>query len=73
MGIVDLREAYGSLRPQECIASFNNAVMGPSLALAALSMGQKLNVGLAAGNLDPAFWQRLQSAVHERVKAAAIL
>lgn len=70
MGLVDLRDRYGSLHPQDCIASFNNDVIGPTLALAALTMGQRLNIGLAGGNLDPEFWQRLQIAVRRRLDVA---
>ena len=56
-------ETYGSLRALEGITTLNNFVNGPSLAMAALTMGGRLNIGFAAGNLEPAFWLRLRDEV----------
>lgn len=69
-GVLNLREAYGSLRPRACTLTFKNDTFGPSTVLEALVMGQRLNIGLGAGNLDPAFWAQLQMAVRKHLGAA---
>jgi hypothetical protein len=65
-GVVNIRDAYGSLRPLECTLIFKNDVIGPSLVMEALVMGQRLNIGLCAESLEPAFWERLQAAIRKR-------
>ena len=69
-GVVNIRESYGSLRPQECTLIFKNELSGPLLVLEALVMGQRLNIGFAGSALDPAFWERLQPAVRRQLEAA---
>lgn len=62
-------EIYGSLRAREAITTFNNFLTGPSLAMAALTMGGRLNVGFAGASLDPAFWRLLRDEVRGRLDA----
>ncbi len=69
-GVLNVKDAYGSLRPRECTLTFKNYAAGPSLVVQALVLGQRLNVGFVADGLDPAFWERLQVAVHQRFAAA---
>jgi Condensation domain len=71
-GVLNVRDAYGSLRPRECTLTFKNYEAGPSLVIQALVMGQRLNVGLVADGLDPAFWKRVHVAVHQRFATASI-
>jgi hypothetical protein len=68
-GNVSMAGMYGSLRTREVITTFNNFLFGSSLALAALTVGGRLNVGFAAGNLEPAFWRRLHGEVRGRLDA----
>lgn len=70
-GVLNVRDAYGSLRPRGCTLMFKNDVVGPLLVTEALVMGQELNVGFAADGLDPVFWERLQAAVRTHLDAAA--
>jgi hypothetical protein len=69
-GVLNLRNAYGSLHPRECTLMFKNDVVGPVLVLEALVMAQRLIIGFAADELDPAFWEQLHVAVHKYLKAA---
>jgi hypothetical protein len=62
-------EVYGTLRVREGITTLNNFLNGPSLAIASLTLGGRLNVGFAAGNLEPAFWERLRSEFRQRLHA----
>jgi Condensation domain len=64
-GVVNVRDTYGSLRPRECTLTFKNDVIGPSLVMEALVMGQRLNIGLCAESLEPAFWDKLQTAIRK--------
>jgi hypothetical protein len=70
-GVLKIRDAYGSLRPRECTLTFDNGLDGPKLIMEALVMGQRLNVGLVADRLDPAFWNRLHVAVRRHLEGAA--
>ena len=56
-GVLSMRDVYGSLRPQECTLIFKNEITGPVLLMEALVLGQRLNIGFAADDLDPAFGQ----------------
>jgi hypothetical protein len=58
-----------SLRAWAGITTLNNFLNGPSLAVAALTMGGQLNVGFAAGNLEPDFWQLLRDEFREQLDA----
>jgi hypothetical protein len=49
---------------------FNHDAGGPSLVVEALTLGQQLNVGFSAFDLDPVFWERLQSAVRGHLEDA---
>ena len=69
-GVVNIRDVYGSLRPRECTLTFNNEITGPSLVMEALVLGQRLNVGFLADDLDPAFWEQLHGAVRNQLEAA---
>ncbi len=69
-GVLNVKDAYGSLRPRECTLTFKNYSAGPSLVVQALVLGQRLNVGFVGDGLDPAFWERLHVAVHQRFAAA---
>jgi len=69
-GVVNFRDSYGSLRPKECTLMFKNEITGPSLVMEALILGQRMNVGFAADDLDPAFWEQLQIAVRKHLAAA---
>lgn len=69
-GILHMHHSYGSLRPAACTLTLNNAVVGPQLILEALVMGQQLNIGLTADNLEPVFWEQLQNAVRRRLVTA---
>ena len=71
-GVLNVSDAYGSLRPRECTLTFKNYEHGPSLVAQGLVMGQRLNVGFVADGLDPAFWDRLHVAVHRRLEAASV-
>jgi hypothetical protein len=62
-GVIDLLDTYGSLHPRECTLMFRNDICGPYLAMEALVMGQRLNIGFAAHGLDPKFWERLRRVV----------
>jgi hypothetical protein len=62
-GVANIRDAYGSLRPERSTLIFKNDVIGPLLVMEGLVMGHRLNVGVAADGLEPAFWERLQVAV----------
>lgn len=70
-GVVDTCNTYGSLRPRACTLMLKNDLIGPSLVIEALVMGQQLNIGFAADGLDPAFWDQLELAVRRRLDAAA--
>ncbi len=67
-GVATLQNSYGSLRPKDCTLIFNTERASYSLTIQALVLGQKLNVGLAAGSLEPMFWNRLQNAVLNYLK-----
>ena len=71
-GVLNIRNAYGGLRPRECTLIFkgDNSAR-PWLIMEALVMGQQLNIGFAADGLEPAFWDRLHVAVGRHVAAAA--
>jgi hypothetical protein len=69
-GVLSMRDVYGSLRPQECTLIFKNEITGPVLLMEALVLGQRLNIGFAADDLDPAFWEQLQVAVRGHLVAA---
>jgi hypothetical protein len=69
-GVLNIRDAYGSLRPKECTLMFKNEITGPSLIMEALVLGQRLNVGFAADDLEPAFWDQLHLAVRARLDGA---
>ncbi len=69
-GVVSIREAYGSLRPRECTLTFKNQITGPSLVVEALVIGQRLNIGFDADDLEPAFWEQLQRAVARYLRTA---
>jgi len=69
-GVLNTRDQYGSLRPQGCTLIFKNDVVGPSLVMEALVLGQRLNIGFAADGLEPAFWEQLHLAVHQHLLAA---
>jgi hypothetical protein len=68
-GTVRMGETYGSLRAREGITTFNNFPQGATLAIAALTMGGRLNVGLAAGTLEPTFWYLLRKEVRGHLDA----
>jgi hypothetical protein len=70
-GVINVANAYGSLHPRQCTLTFNNQGLGPSLVIQGLVMGQRMNVGLAADGLDPAFWERLRIAIWGRLRADA--
>jgi hypothetical protein len=70
-GVVDVSEAYGSLRLRACMLTFKHDVSGPSLIMEAMVVGQRLNIGLAGDSLAPAFWERLQIAIRRHLDAAA--
>jgi hypothetical protein len=69
-GVLSMRDVYGSLRPRECTLIFKNEMTGPVLLMEALVLGQRLNLGFAADDLDPAFWARLQVAVRGQLVSA---
>ncbi|MBV8728588.1 MAG: hypothetical protein JO336_02140 [Acidobacteriia bacterium] len=69
-GVVNISEAYGTLGPRECTLLFNHEVGGPSLIIEGLVLGQRLNIGFAADDLEPAFWQRLHAAVRRHLDSA---
>ncbi len=69
-GVINIHDAYGSLRPRGCTLTFKNDGVGPSLILEALVMGQQLNLGLAADELEPAFWEQLRTAIRKHLDAA---
>jgi len=69
-GVVNIRDAYGSLRPRECTLMFKNEITGPSLVMEALVLGQRLNIGFAGDDLDPRFWEQLHATVRRRLDAA---
>jgi NRPS condensation-like uncharacterized protein len=64
-------EIYGSLHVREGITTFNNFLTGASLAMAALTMGGRLNVGFAGASLEPAFWRVLRDEVRGRLHATS--
>jgi len=70
-GVLNIRDAYGTLRPRACTLVLKNDAIGPSLVIEALVMGHRLNLGLAADGLVPEFWTRLAAAVRGHVDAAA--
>jgi hypothetical protein len=70
-GTVNIAEAYGSLRPRGCVINHNTTRVGSSITIRGLVLGQRLNIGLAADRLEPAFWDRLQKAVRKHLDAAA--
>jgi hypothetical protein len=69
-GTLNIRDSYGSLRPRECTLIFKNEITGPSLVMEALVLGQRLNLGFAASQLEPLFWDKLQAAVRRQLDAA---
>jgi hypothetical protein len=69
-GVLNMSNTYGSLRPRECTLVFKSDVVGPSLVLEALVMGQRLNIGLAADGLEPTFWEQLNVSIHRHLTAA---
>ena len=71
-GVIDMRDAYGSLRPRECTLAYKgDEFTGPWLVMEGLVMGQRLNLGFAADGLAPEFWERLHAAVRRHLDAAA--
>jgi hypothetical protein len=70
-GVLNMRDAYGSLHPRECTLVFKHDGVGPSLVMETLVLQQRLNIGFAADGLEPAFWERLQASVHKHLIAAA--
>lgn len=70
-GVLNIRDAYGSLRPQGCTLIFKNDGIGPLLIVEGLVMGHRLNIGVAADGLEPAFWKCLQVAVRRHLDNAA--
>ncbi len=68
-GNFPMGEVYGSLRARGGITTFNNFVNGPSLGMAALTMGGRLNVGFSAHKLEPAFWRQLSQEFHGHLVA----
>jgi hypothetical protein len=70
-GVLNAKDAYGSLRPRECTLTFRNHAHGPSLVIQALVMGRQLNVGLAGDSLKPSFWSEFQAGVRNHLRAAA--
>lgn len=70
-GVLNIRDAYGGLRPAACTLVFKNDQVGPSLILEALVLGQRLNLGLAGFDLEPAFWERLRQRVKHHLDLAA--
>lgn len=70
-GVVNVREAYGSLRPTACTLIFTaDRLTGPRLIVEALVLSRRLNIGFAADAVEPAFWARLQEAVRHHLDAA---
>jgi hypothetical protein len=71
-GVIDIRDAYGNLRPRECTLVFKgDEFTGHWLVMEGLVMGQQLNIGFAGDGLEPTFWERLQMAVRGHLNAAA--
>jgi hypothetical protein len=70
-GLANVKDSYGSLRPRECTLAFRNFANGPSLIAQGLVMGQRLNLGLIADGLDPAFWEQLRTEVRKQLFGAA--
>ena len=71
-GVIDMRDAYGSLRPRACTLVFKgDEFTGPWPVAEGLVMGQQLNIGFAGDGLVPAFWERLQVSVRRHLDAAA--
>jgi hypothetical protein len=62
-GVLDISDAYGSLRPRECTLTFKNFANGPSLVAQGMIMGQQLNVGFVGDCIEEALWERLQATV----------
>jgi hypothetical protein len=71
-GVLNICDAYGSLRPTECTLTFKNDNVGPCLVLETLVLGQRLNVGFSADGLDPQFWEQLQAAVRKQIDVSAL-
>lgn len=70
-GVVNVREAYGSLRPTACTLIFTaDRFTGPRLIMEALVLSRQLNIGFAADAVEPAFWTRLQEAVRHHLNTA---
>ncbi len=70
-GVLQMREMYADLRPRECTVTVKNYAMGPSLLMEALVLGQRLNIGFAADQLDPTFWDGLHASVRSHLDAMA--
>lgn len=71
-GVVDLHDAYGSLRPRECAPMFRgDPIAGPWLTMEALVLNQRLNLGFAADCVDPGFWTQLVAAVRRHLDDAS--
>jgi hypothetical protein len=71
-GVLDMRNAYGPLRPKDCTLMFNgDKVTGPWLIMEALVHDQRLNIGFAGDGLDPVFWEQLHAAVRSHLDAVA--
>lgn len=70
-GVINMREAYGGLRPKGCTLTFKGTSYGPSLILETLVLSRQLNIGFLADELEPEFWDQLQSAVRRHLDAAA--
>jgi Condensation domain len=69
-GVLSMRDVYGSLRPQECTLIFKNEMTGPSLVMEGLVLGQRLNIGFSANDLNPTLWDQLHVAVRRHLDAA---
>jgi hypothetical protein len=71
-GVLDMRNAYGTLRPQDCTLMFNgDKQTGPWLIMEALVHDQRLNIGFAGDRLDPEFWEQLHVAVRRHLDLVA--
>jgi hypothetical protein len=70
-GVANMRNVYGTLRTRGCILTFPNDLLGPSLVMEALVLGQTLNIGFSAVGLLPQFWEQLHLAVREHLDRAA--
>jgi hypothetical protein len=71
-GVLELRDAYGTLRPRECTLVFTgDEITGASLSIEALVLGQRLNVGFVSNGVDSRFWDRLNASFRKHIESAA--